>query len=63
VLIVTPLQRFERRNALRHSVFRGDMAEDECRRLPDWIDADIKTGAPVETPVSWAEVYAGAESP
>jgi predicted nucleic acid-binding protein len=61
-LIVTPLQRFELRNALRLSVFRGDIAEDECRRLIDLIEADFKTGALVETPVSWAEVYAEAEA-
>lgn len=61
-LIVTPLQRLELRNALRLSVFRGDIAEDECRRLLDLIEADIKTGALVETPVSWAEVYAEAEA-
>ena len=61
-LIVTPLQRFELRNALRLSVFRGDIAEDECRRLLDLIEADTKTGALVETPVAWAEVYAEAEA-
>ena len=61
-LIVTPLQRFELRNALRLSVFRGDIAEDECRRLLDLIETDIKTGALVETPVAWAEVYAEAEA-
>ena len=61
-LIVTPLQRFELRNALRLSVFRGDMAQDECTRLLEWIEADIKTGTLVETPVSWAEVYTEAEA-
>jgi hypothetical protein len=61
-LIVTPLQRFELRNALRLSVFRGDIADDECRRLLDLIETDIKTGALVETPVAWAEVYAEAEA-
>ena len=61
-LFVTPLQRFEMHNALRLSVFRGDIAEDECRRLLDMIESDIKTGALVETPVSWAEVYAEAEA-
>ena len=59
---MTPLQRFELRNALRLSVFRGDIAGDECRRLLDLIEADIKTGALVETPVAWAEVYAEAEA-
>jgi hypothetical protein len=61
-LAVTPLQRFELRNALRLSVFCGDVAEDECRRLLDLIEADIKAGALVETPVAWAEVYAEAEA-
>ena len=61
-LIVTPLQHFELCNALRLSVFRGDIAEDECRRLLDLIETDIKTGALVETPVSWTEVYAEAEA-
>jgi hypothetical protein len=45
-LIVTPLQRFELRNALRLYL----------------VEADIKTGALVETPVSWVEVYAEAEA-
>ena len=61
-LIVTPLQSFELRNALRLSVFRGDIAEVDCRRLLDMIETDTKTGVLVETPVSWAEVYAEAEA-
>lgn len=61
-LIVTPLQHFELRNALRLSVFRGNIAEDECRRLLDLIDADTRAGALVDTPVSWVEVYAAAEA-
>ena len=61
-LIVTPLHRFELRNALRLSVFRGDIADGECRRLLDLIEADIKAGALVETAVSWAELFAQAEA-
>ncbi len=61
-LIVTTLQRFELRNALRLSVFRGNIAADECRRLLDLIETDIKAGALVETTVAWAEVYAEAET-
>lgn len=61
-LLLTPLQRFELRNALRLSVFRGDMAEGECRRLLDQIEADAKTGVLSDTPVSWAEVHAEAEA-
>lgn len=61
-LILTPLQQFELRNALRLAVFRGDIVEDESHQLMDLIDNDIKTGVLVETPVSWAEVYAEAEA-
>ena len=61
-LIFTPLQRFELRNALRLSVFRGDISEGDCQRLLEQIEADIKTGALTELPVSWAEVYAEAEA-
>lgn len=59
---LTPLQRYELRNALRLAVFRGDIAAAECQRLVDLIEADTKTGAIVETPVAWAEVYAEAEA-
>ncbi|MDD4118560.1 MAG: type II toxin-antitoxin system VapC family toxin [Kiritimatiellae bacterium] len=61
-LLFTPLQRFELRNALRLSVFRGDIAEGEYRRLLEQIEADTKTGVLAETPVSWAEVFAEAEA-
>lgn len=60
-LVLTPLQRYELRNALRLAVFRGAIAPAECKNLLDLIEADIKTGALVETPVAWAEVYAEAE--
>ena len=61
-LIFTPLQRCELRNALRLSVFRGDMAEGDSRRLLEQIDADAKTGVLADTPVSWGEVFAEAEA-
>ncbi len=60
-LLFTPLQRFELRNALRLSVFRGDMAEGECRRLLEQIEADAQAGALAETALPWAEVFANAE--
>lgn len=62
VLAIAPLQRFELRNALRLAVFRGYMAEDEGQRLLALLDTDIRSGALVETPVSWAEVFAEAEA-
>ena len=61
-LILTPFQRFELRNALRLSVFRGDIAEGECQRLLDQLEADTQTGVLVETPVSWVKGYAEAEA-
>jgi hypothetical protein len=61
-LVFTPLQRHELRNAFRLAVFRGDMTAEQCRVLLETIEADTKTGALVETPVSWAEVYAEAEA-
>lgn len=59
--IVTPLQRFELRNALRLSVFRHEITEDQCQQLLGLIETDIKTGALVEAAVAWAEVYAEGE--
>lgn len=61
-LILTPLQLFELRNAIRLSLFRGDMNKSECHRLLELIEIDIQTGALVETPVPWVEVYAEAEA-
>lgn len=61
-LILTPLQCFELRNALRLSTFRGDITKDECRRLLDLIETDLQNGALVETLTSWVEVYREAEA-
>lgn len=61
-LIITPLQAFELRNALRLAVFRGDLSEMEQRRLNGSIETDAKAGSLLETTVSWAEVFACAEA-
>ena len=61
-LVLTPLQRYELRNAFRLAVFRKDITAKECQDLLDTVEADTKTGALVETPVAWAEVYAEAEA-
>ncbi|HMP76929.1 MAG TPA: type II toxin-antitoxin system VapC family toxin [Kiritimatiellia bacterium] len=61
-LIVTPHQRFELRNAMRLSVFRGTITETECRRLLDLIEADIRSCSLVETPVSSSDVFEEAET-
>jgi hypothetical protein len=61
-LLLTPLQRYEFRNALRLAVFRGDMTPVQGQQLLDTVESDIKTGLLEETPVAWAEVYAKAEA-
>jgi hypothetical protein len=58
----TPLHRHELRNAFRLAVFRRVMTAERCRTVLVEIEADTKTGALVETPVAWAEVFAEAEA-
>ena len=61
-LAFTPLHRHELRNAFRLAVFRKVMTLERCQAVLAEIEADTKTGALVETPVAWAEVYAEAEA-
>ncbi|MCF7675149.1 MAG: PIN domain-containing protein [Akkermansiaceae bacterium] len=61
-LALTLLQRHELRNAFRLAVFRKVMTLERCEAVLVEIEVDIKTGVLVETPVSWAEVFAGAEA-
>jgi predicted nucleic acid-binding protein len=61
-LAFTQLQRHELRNAFRLAVFRRVMTSDRCAAVLAAIEVDTKTGVLVETPVSWAEVYVGAEA-
>jgi predicted nucleic acid-binding protein len=61
-LVITPLQRHELRNAFRLAVFRREITLAECQNLLDSVEADTKAGVLLETPVAWAEVYAGAEA-
>ena len=58
----TDLLRHESRNAVRLAVFREDITPGQCERVLEAIEADIKTGALVSTPVAWAEVFARAET-
>lgn len=60
-LALTPLQRHELRNAFRLAVFRKVMTLERCEAVLAEIEADTQTGVLVETPVSWAEVFARAE--
>ena len=61
-LVITPLQRHELRNAFRLAVFRREITMAECQNLLESVEADTKAGVLLETPVAWAEVYAGAEA-
>jgi predicted nucleic acid-binding protein len=61
-LAFTPFHRHEARNAVRLAVFRKEITTEECQAVLSAIEADTKTGALVETPVAWAEVYAEAEA-
>ena len=60
--VFTPFLRHEARNAVRLAVFRGDITSEECRRILAAMETDTQTGALVETPVAWVEVYAEAEA-
>ncbi len=59
---ITPLQRHELRNAFRLALFRQVMTLERCQAVLDEVEVDTKTGELLETPVSWAEVYAEAEA-
>lgn len=61
-IALTPLLRHEARNAVRLALFRKEITSEECAAVLAAIDANVKTGALVETPVAWADVYAEAES-
>lgn len=61
-LAFTPLHRHEARNAFRLAVFRKEIRPSECRAVLAAMEADIKTGALVETPVAWAEVFQEGEA-
>lgn len=60
-LVITPLQLFELRNALRLSFFRTDITSEECQMVLALIESDARTGVLIETTVPWAQVYAEAE--
>ena len=61
-LAFTPFLRHEARNAIRLALFRKEITAHECEAVIAAIEMDTKTGALVETPVAWAEVYAEAEA-
>lgn len=60
--LLTDLQRYELRNALRLSVFRGHLAEPACQRLLRQVSDDLEQGAFLVVPVAWRQVFAAAEA-
>jgi len=61
-VVFTPLHRHELRNAFRLAMFRKVMTLERCQAVLAKIEEDTMTGALVETPVAWAEVFAEAEA-
>ncbi len=61
-LALTPWQRHELRNAFRLAVFRGDMKTQQCQALLRTIETDLQSGALVDSPLIWADVYTEAEA-
>ncbi len=59
--LLTDFQRYELRNALRLSVFRGHLAEPACQRLLQQVSDDLEQGAFLVVPVVWKQVFAAAE--
>lgn len=60
-LVVTPLQLFELRNALRLSIFRTDITREEGQTVLALIETDMRTGVLIDATVSWTHVYSEAE--
>ena len=61
-LAFTSWQRHELRNAFRLAVFRGDMTAQQCQTLLATTETDMQAGTLVETALTWADVYAQAET-
>lgn len=61
-LAFTPFLRHEAHNAIRLALFRKEITALECEAVIAAFETDTKSGALVETPVAWAEVYVEAEA-
>ena len=60
--LLTDFQRYELRNALRLSVFRGHLAESACQRLLRQVSDDLEQGVFLAVPLAWSQVFAAAEA-
>jgi predicted nucleic acid-binding protein len=60
--LLTDFQRYELRNALRLSVFRGHLSDAACLRLLQQVSDDVNQGAFLAVPLVWSQVLAEAET-
>jgi len=60
-LCLTHFQRHELRNAVRLTMFRGTRTLDQCSRILENIEEDIRIGTLVFTKTNWDDTYARAE--
>lgn len=57
----TPLHRHELRNAIRLSVFRGEITVQQRKAAFREIDADLAGGILAHTPIPWTDAFREAE--
>ncbi len=60
--LLTDFQRYELRNALRLSVFRGHLQDDACQRILQQVTDDLDQGSFLAVPLVWSLVFAEAEA-
>jgi predicted nucleic acid-binding protein len=57
----TPLHRHELRNAIRLSVFRGEITVDQRKSAFREIETDLADGILIHTNISWTDAFQKAE--
>jgi hypothetical protein len=60
--LLTEFQRYELRNALRLSVFRGHLSDTACQQLLQQVADDLDQGTFLAAPLVWGQVFAEAET-
>ena len=61
-LPLTPLHRHELRNAVRLSVFRGEITGEQRKAAFREIEADLAEGILAHAPIPWTDAFREAES-
>ena len=60
-LVFTPLHRIEVRNALRNIAGRGEISEKDRHAAFLQIEADLRSGMLIHTPLDWTDVFRRAD--